>query len=183
MSKQCSRRRYVGIQLPRSVGSHNRSRNIFGDRVTLQACHTGSRRMTPTKGITFLQAQPSYQTHGALLACLFLPISINGFQGNDARSCDLPGTRTVQSRTLAFPRRTYVPEPSVWLRSTTVPWSSPRPRQHVVDDGRNTSRVRHNTDRRGLSRATIFVRNGVVRYIAYHSTKCMIADEESIAGM
>ena len=141
--------------------------------------------MTPTKGITFLQIQPSYQTRGASSASFHLHFIFNDIysQGNDARSCDLPGTRTVLSRTLALPRRTYVPEPSVRLRSTTVPWSFPRPCEHVVDDGGNTIFVRHNTERGRPSRATIFVGNCFVRYLNSHSTDCMIADEESIAGM
>ena len=53
---------------------------------------------------------------------------------------------TVLSRTLALPRRTCLPDYGVLLRSTTVPWVSLR-NEHVVDDGWNTSRVRHHTNR------------------------------------
>jgi hypothetical protein len=108
-----------------------------------QPCRTGSLRATPTKDITFLQAQLSYQTRGAFIEIIPLFIRVNGFQGNDARSRSIPRTRQILSRTLAFPRRTCLPEPSIRLRSTAVPWSFLRPREHVVDGCRNTGRIRY----------------------------------------
>ena len=45
--------------------------------VLLQAFHTGSHRATPTKVITFLKAQPLYQTHGTFIATTFLYSSLS----------------------------------------------------------------------------------------------------------
>jgi hypothetical protein len=46
---------------------------IFESLVTgllLQRCHTGSQRVTPTKDISFPQARPLYQMHGAYITTI-----------------------------------------------------------------------------------------------------------------
>lgn len=43
----------------------------------LQGFHTGSCRVTPTKVITFLKAQPLYQMHGVFIATTFLNTSLS----------------------------------------------------------------------------------------------------------
>ena len=55
------------------------------------------------------------------------------FQGNDARSCGVRGTRPVPSGTLAFPGCAGFPKSGVRVRSTTMSGSLPRPRKHVVE--------------------------------------------------